>query len=193
MKNKILLHACCAPCLTAVHEKLVDNFDIDIFWYNPNIYPLEEEKKRLGELDRYAKSINANLIICPFDQRDVDNWNSAVVNYANLPEGQRRCSECIYFRMKKLVEFAKKEKYKRVGTTLSVSPRKNVMAINEAGKKASVAANVDFLEADFKKNDGYLRSVQISKDFGLYRQNYCGCTYSKNEVENRLNSKQING
>jgi len=91
--------------------------------------------------------------------------------------------------MKKLAEFAKKEKYKRVGTTLSVSPRKAALMINEAGKKASVINDVEFFEADFKKNNGYLRSVQISREFGLYRQNYCGCIYSKKEVESRLNSK----
>jgi len=182
MKSKILLHACCAPCLTAVHEKLVDNFDIDILWYNPNIYPLEEEQKRLGELKRYADIIKANLIVCPFNQQDVDRWQNTVVSYAHQPEGQRRCSECIYFRLKKLAEFAKKEKYKNIGSTLSVSPRKNAVVINERGKQAAQLNDLEFLEADFKKQDGYLRSVQISKEFELYRQNYCGCIYSKKDA-----------
>lgn len=190
MKKKLLLHACCAPCLTAVEERLRESFDIDILWYNPNIYPLEEEQKRLGELRRYANKIKANLIIHPNDQRDTEEWQSKVVNFSDEPEGRRRCQECIYFRLSKLAQFAKREKYKLLGTTLSVSPRKNSLVVNNAGKQTAVNNDLEFLEGDYKKQNGYLRSIELSKENGLYRQNYCGCIYSLRERDDRTEKLQ---
>jgi predicted adenine nucleotide alpha hydrolase (AANH) superfamily ATPase len=185
IKSKILLHACCAPCLTAAHDRLKSEYDIDIVWYNPNIYPVDEEKKRLAELRRYAGEVKANLIELPCNDDDIVEWKQSVVSFAHLPEGQRRCSECIYFRLNKMTKFAKKEKYKRVATTLTVSPKKSAILVNNALKKSSINAGLEYIEADFKKQNGYLKSIELSKAHNLYRQNYCGCEYSLSESKQK--------
>lgn len=178
MKKKLLLHACCAPCLTSVDERLTDLYDLDVFWFNPNIQPINEELKRLEELKKYTSLIRRELIIQNSTERDRQNWEDRVVDYQNEPEGQRRCRECIFFRMQMVAEFAKKEGYELFATTLTVSPRKSSLIVNTAGKMLSEKLEVPFLEADFKKQDGYLRSIQLSKEYDLYRQNYCGCRFS---------------
>lgn len=185
MKQKVLLHACCAPCLTAAHDRLKSEYDIDIIWYNPNIYPVDEEKKRLAELRRYAVEVKTNLIELPCDDGDIAEWKESVVSFAHLQEGQRRCSECIYFRLNKMTNFAKKEKYKRVATTLTVSPKKSALLVNNALKKSSINAGLEYIETDFKKQNGYLKSIELSKLHNLYRQNYCGCEYSLAESKQR--------
>ena len=181
---KLLLHTCCAPCLTAVEERLREAYAITLYWYNPNIYPQAEYDRRLAELERFSKIIQCELIIPPL-RDDRSQWERAVVDYAHEPEGQRRCQECILFRLQSTAAYAKEHGFAVFCTTLTVSPHKNAAVINNLGRKLGETYNIAFLEADFKKQDGYRRSIELSQEHGLYRQNYCGCRYSQQEQEAR--------
>ncbi|MFA7253868.1 MAG: epoxyqueuosine reductase QueH [Patescibacteria group bacterium] len=173
LKAKLLLHSCCAPCLTAVNGKIDADFDISILWYNPNIEPLEEHNKRLSVLQNFADETAIQLNNYKYDYREEnDKWHEAIAGFENEPEGGKRCEKCIEFRLQRTKELS--EKYDLFTTTLSVSPHKNAKFINEFGKKLSPK----YLKSDFKKENGYLRSIELSKEYELYRQNYCGCLYS---------------
>ena len=182
-KLKVLLHTCCAPCLTAVDEKLSDQFEPVIFWFNPNIEPKQEYEKRLGVLKEFTKKIGVELIES-MTKYEIDNaeWSAFVGGFANEPEGGKRCEKCIEFRLRKTAEKAKGLGLKFT-TTLSVSPHKNAESINKAGHDLSEQLGLEYLAANFKKENGHLRSIELSKKFNLYRQNYCGCRYSKNKTE----------
>jgi len=186
---KLLLHTCCAPCLSSVEEQLRAGYSIDVFWYNPNIYPADEYNRRLDELRRFGGILGREIIVHE-EPEDHNNWHSVTVDYANEPEGQRRCGFCIRFRLEKTVQVAARENYDIFTTTLSVSPHKNATVINQIGKELAESYSVPYLEADFKKNDGYLRSVELAKYYGLYRQPYCGCIYSMNETLARALAKK---
>jgi predicted adenine nucleotide alpha hydrolase (AANH) superfamily ATPase len=180
-KPKLLLHVCCAPCMSSVEERLREEFDLDIFWYNPNIDTKDEHDKRLSEVRRLSDIVKKKLIIPSLEKSDLDGWEAAVVDYHNEPEGQRRCKECAIYRLNKVARYAKDEHYDLFATTLTVSPHKSPIVINPAGLLASAQYRVPFLEADFKKKDGFLRSVQLSKQYQLYRQDYCGCRFSRRD------------
>ena len=187
---KLLLHACCAPCSSAVLEKLSQFFDITIFYYNPNIYPEAEYQRRLNELKQFLTKFKPsqnpiNLIEAEYKPEDF----YAAVNTENEPELAKeaergeRCRRCYLFRMQKAFEFAKTNTFDYFTTTLSISPYKDAEKINAIGEMLQQPEGPAYLYADFKKGNGFLRSLQLSEEYGLYRQDYCGCVFSR---ENKL-------
>ncbi|MBP3431470.1 MAG: epoxyqueuosine reductase QueH [Clostridia bacterium] len=174
--KKMLLHSCCGPCSTVVIERLKDDYDLTIFYCNPNIEPLEEYEKRKVEQQKVC-----SIMAVPFLDFDYDNagWRKFVEGLENEKEGEARCTKCFQFRLLKTAEFAKKNGFEIFASTLSVSPHKNTNVINEVGNEISKKFEIEFLPESFKKKDGYLRSINLSKEFDLYRQNYCGCLFSK--------------
>ncbi len=177
-KKKLLLHACCAPCSSFVITYLKDYFDITLFFYNPNITDLAEYNLRLAELKRFANNFGLQVVDIGHNQ---DEFYSAIKGLENEREGGSRCAICYNLRLEKCAEIAKNNGYDLFCSTLSISPLKNAKLINEIGEKLQTAYNVTYLFNDFKKKGGYLRSIELSKEYGLYRQNYCGCEYSKRE------------
>lgn len=180
IRPKLLLHSCCAPCSSYVIEYLSKYFDITIFYYNPNISPIEEYLKRKEEqirLIKEMKSINKlNIIDCDYDN---DIYEEMIKGLENEPERGNRCTVCFSLRLRKTAITAKEMEYDYFGTTLTVSPYKNSNLINEIGLDLQEELGVDYLVSDFKKKNGYKRSIELSKIHNLYRQNYCGCKYSK--------------
>lgn len=173
-KKKLLIHACCGPCSTSVLELLNKYFLIDVLYYNPNIYPEEEYKKRLNAL----KKVSKNIISFSYDR---DLFTNLVKGLETEKEGGLRCYKCIEARLRKTATYAKENGYDFFTTTLSVSPHKNSKMINEIGYKLEKEYNIKYLYSDFKKKEGYKRSITLSKDLNLYRQTYCGCKYSIKE------------
>ena len=179
MKPSLLLHSCCAPCSSAVLERLADEFSITIYYYNPNIdTPLEfmrrnEELSKLNEL-----GIEFDVIT---EDYNPDEYNKAVQGLENLGEGSRRCYECYKLRMRKTAKYATENDFDLFTTTLSVSPYKKSDWIHEIGVECEKLFGVKYLDEDFKKKDGYKRSLELSRELKLYRQDYCGCKYSKEE------------
>lgn len=178
MKKKMLLHSCCGPCSTSVIEKLKDDFDLTIFYYNPNIYPQEEYIKRLEEQKKYVSLTHPEIKIIDGEYTDSQKFLNAYQGLEECKEGGERCKTCIFLRMQKTAEYAKKNGFEIFATTLSVSPHKNAQLINELGKQLEQENNIEYLISDFKKQDGYLNSIKLSKQYNLYRQKYCGCKYS---------------
>ena len=181
-KKRLLLHSCCAPCSSHVITFLTNYFDITILYYNPNISPISEYKKRKEEQIRLIKSIKTknklDIIDCDYDN---DIYEEKIKGYENCPERGARCTICFDLRLRKTAEIAKENNYDYFCTTLTVSPYKNSKLINEIGEKLSKEIGVNWLYSDFKKEDGYKKSIILSKEYNLYRQNYCGCKYSKRE------------
>lgn len=179
-KKKLLLHSCCGPCSTACIERLTKYFDITILYYNPNIEPIEEyEKRKQNQIEfiKNYKSINK----LDFMDSDYENeiYRSSVKGLENEKEGGARCNKCYYLRMEYTAKKALENSYDFFGTTLTVSPYKHSKTINEIGKYLSCKYNIKFLYSDFKKEEGYKRSVELAKEYNLYRQDYCGCLFSK--------------
>ena len=179
-KPKLLLHACCGPCSSYVVEYLSKYFDITIYYYNPNIYPKEEYERRLNELIKFMGIFNNNIKVIEEIYNEED-YNSAVKNLEHLGEKSIRCYNCYEFRMDKAAKFAKENNYDYFTTTLSISPHKNSKWINEIGSLLEQKCDIKYLYSDFKKKEGYKRSLELSKEYNLYRQDYCGCKYSKKE------------
>ena len=178
MKKKLLLHSCCGPCSTSVIEKLKDEYDITIYYYNPNIFPQEEYLKRLDEQKRYIKESCQDIKVVDGKYDDNSKYEDFVKGFEGCPEGGDRCKLCFEFRLRQVAIYAKENNFELFGTTLSVSPHKSAKLINEIGLTMQDKYGVDFLVADFKKQDGYLKSIQLSKKYNLYRQQYCGCRFS---------------
>lgn len=174
--NKLLLHSCCGPCSSSVIERLKDYFDITILYYNPNIEPIEEYLKRKEEQIRLLNELNIKFM-------DIDYLNeeyrSKVVGYEKEPENGLRCHICYRLRLEKTAKIAKENNFDYFATTLTVSPYKNAKVINELGLELQNKYNINYLLSDFKKEDGYKRSIELSKKYNLYRQDYCGCLFSK--------------
>ena len=178
--NKLLLHACCAPCSSYVLEYLTNFFDITILYYNPNIYPKEEFDKRYQELSRLIKDLPHNNSISLIEGRyDYNEFLNIAKGLESVPEGGERCFKCYELRMREAAKYAKEHNFDYFTTTLSISPYKNSNKLNEIGKKLEDELGVKYLYADFKKKNGYKRSIELSREYNLYRQDYCGCIYSK--------------
>lgn len=176
----LLLHSCCAPCSSSVMERLTDYFDITVYYYNPNISPEQEYVKRKEEQKRLLALFDSTHRLDFLDvDYDAGSFDDIARGLENEPEGGRRCLKCYELRLRKTAETAKKLGFDFFGTTLSVSPYKNAAALNTIGDDEAKRFGVSFLTADFKKKNGYLRSIQLSKKYGLYRQNFCGCRFSK--------------
>ena len=180
IRPRLLLHSCCAPCSSYVLDYLYKWFDITVYYYNPNIYPYDEYIKRKNEQLRLIKEFN--LEGKKFDFIDADyNCDTFIKLSEGLesePEGQNRCHKCYELRLKRTAECAKEYNYDFFATTLTVSPYKNAQIINNIGAKIEAQFGVKYLYSDFKKKNGYLRSIELSKQYNLYRQNYCGCMFS---------------
>jgi predicted adenine nucleotide alpha hydrolase (AANH) superfamily ATPase len=181
-KPKLLLHACCAPCSSHCLFLLEKYFDITIFYSNDNIYPEEEFDKRLDEIEKFTNKLpfKVNVISNGYKPMDYDN---AILGLEELGEKSKRCYMCCKERLEKTAIKAKEEGYEYFSTTLSISPYKITRWINEIGRDLEEKYNIKYLDSDFKKECGYLHSIELSKEYGLYRQDYCGCKYSIKEME----------
>lgn len=181
-KKKILLQSCCAPCSTAVIERLAEEYNITIFYYNPNIYPEDEYIKRKGEEIKYIEIWNQKHPENPIELLDCDyepaEFYKAVQGFENEREGGARCAICFKLRLSKTATLAKENGYDIFGTTLTVSPHKNAELINSIGISIEKEKGIPFLVSNFKKQNGYKRSVELAKENNLYRQNYCGCEFA---------------
>lgn len=174
-KKKLLLHCCCAPCSSACLERLAGSFEISVLFYNPNIED-EEYFKRKAELVRFIRETGyAEIIDC---DHDTSEFYSAVKGLESEKEGGARCKVCFKLRLEKTAEIAKQNNFDYFSTTLTLSPLKNAPLINEIGESLQTE-KVKWLYCDFKKRGGYLRSLELSKKHNLYRQNYCGCVFSR--------------
>lgn len=175
---KLLLHSCCGPCSTTCISFLTNYFDITVFYYNPNIEPKEEYEKRKREqikfLNNFKPVHELKFLDCDYDNEAFENIAKGL---ENEKEGGARCSKCFELRLRKTAKVAKSKGYEYFGTTLTVSPHKNSQVINTIGKMIMEEENISFLFSDFKKHDGYKKSIELSREYDLYRQNYCGCSY----------------
>ncbi|MCM1544324.1 MAG: epoxyqueuosine reductase QueH [Ruminococcus sp.] len=178
----LLLHSCCAPCSSYCLEYLSQFFSITIFYYNPNIHPESEYRHRVEEQKRLISQLPAKHKISFIEGSfDPNEFYSAVKGLENEPEGGKRCFACYRLRLAKAAEIAKENGFDYFTTTLSISPLKNAEKINEIGEEIAEESGVKHLPSDFKKKNGYKRSIELSREYNLYRQNYCGCVFSKNE------------
>ncbi len=174
--KKLLLHSCCGPCSSSVIERLKPDFDITVIYYNPNIEPEEEYLKRKAEQIKLLKILAVKYL-------DIDYLNNEfkakIVGRENDPENSFRCFICYELRLAKTAQIAREKGFDYFCTTLSVSPYKNSKIINEIGLKLAQEYKIDYLVSDFKKEEGYKRSIELAKEYDLYRQDYCGCLFSK--------------
>ena len=178
-KPKLLLHSCCGPCSTEVIDFLKDYFEITVFYYNPNIEPVEEYLHRKTEQIRFLKEYKeaeVDFLDCDYDN---SSFKEIAKGLEHEKEGGARCNKCFYLRMYETAKKAKDLGFAFFGTTLTVSPHKNSMIINEIGEHISGYLKISYIYGDFKKNDGYKKSIEFSKIYNLYRQDYCGCLYGK--------------
>ncbi len=177
---RLMLHSCCAPCSSYVIEYLNPYFNITVLYYNPNISPVEEYEKRKAEQIRFIKEFDSvnPVHICDCDY-DGKKYEEAIKGLENEPEGGLRCVKCFYLRLEETAKTAKKLNFDYFCTTLSISPLKNAELLNKIGKNLSEKYDIKYLPSDFKKREGYKRSVELSKKYNLYRQNFCGCVYSE--------------
>ena len=199
IKPRLLLHSCCAPCSSYVMEYLREHFRITVFYYNPNITSKEEYDYRLSEEKRLIEAYNRQvetqdfegmnstpkaekieILECPYDP---ENYLKAVKGYENCPEGGDRCGICFEMRLRKTAEAAREGGYDCFTTTLTISPLKNDARLNEIGERVGAEYGIAFLPSDFKKKNGFKRSIELSAQFDLYRQNYCGCGFSKRQAQ----------
>ena len=179
---KLLLHSCCAPCSSYCMEYLSKYFDITLYFYNPNISKPEEFDKRANELTRLVNSMPLtrpiNVVIEHYEPKE---FYEIAKGLENEPERGKRCEKCFKLRLKCSAQYAQKNNFDYFTTTLSISPHKDAQLLNEIGKELSMKYNIPYLFSDFKKKNGYKRSIELSTEYNLYRQNYCGCIYSYKE------------
>ena len=181
---KLFLHSCCAPCSSYVLEYLSEYFEITVFYYNPNIYPPREYEERAREQKRFIEQFPARYPISYVEGKyDTKRFYEMAKGLEHIPEGGERCFRCYELRMREAAMLAKEGGYDFFTTTLSISPLKNAQKLNEIGEALQSELGIRHLPSDFKKKGGYQRSTQLSKEYELYRQNYCGCVFSKNERE----------
>ena len=184
---RLLLHSCCAPCSSYVLEYLSDYFEITVFYYNPNISPAEEYEKRAAEQQHLIRELPAkhpiHLVVGAYEP---ERFYAVSRGLEQVPEGWERCFRCFRLRLEEAAKMAAEGGFDYFATTLTISPLKNAQKLNEIGEELSELYKVEHLPSDFKKKNGYKRSVELSALYGLYRQNYCGCVFSKRDAEERL-------
>ena len=187
-KKKLLLHSCCAPCSSTCLERLKEQFEISVFYYNPNIDDEEEYEKRKAEQVRFlALTDSGKLVDCAHDKQAFTKMSQGL---ENEPERGKRCYLCYELRLRETARVAKELGFSWFCTTLSLSPYKNAEWLNEIGVRVGEEYGVNYLVSDFKKRGGYLRSVELSEEYGLYRQDFCGCEFSKRQRERETLSKR---
>ncbi len=178
--KKLLLHVCCGPCAIYVAQKLSEDYQVTLFFYNPNIYPEAEYQKRLTEVKRWVYKEGFELIEGQFNQ---DYWLEKVKGLENEPEGGRRCSVCYQMRLEESARYAKENGFDCLATTLTIGRNKKADVINPLGVKVALKFGLKFIEEDWKKKGGQEEACRLSKEEDMYRQDYCGCEFS---VEDRL-------
>lgn len=180
---KLLLHSCCAPCSSYVLEYLSQYFEITVFYYNPNIYPESEYTKRIWEQQKLIDELPAkhpiSFMAGPYDK---ERFYEMASGLEHVKEGGARCMKCYELRLREAAKIAKNAGFDYFTTTLSISPLKKAERLNEIGQRLGEEYEVEYLLSDFKRKNGYKRSIELSKIYGLYRQDYCGCEFS---MENR--------
>lgn len=181
---RLLLHTCCAPCSSSVIKKLAEYFEITVFYYNPNIDTTEEYQKRKEEQIRFLKEIegkcSVSFLDCDYEKEEFEKISKGL---EKEKEGGARCPKCFQLRLEKTAKTAKEQGFDYFGTSLTVSPYKNAEILNKIGESLSNKYQISFLYSDFKKKNGYKESIELSKKYQLYRQDYCGCIYSRQERE----------
>lgn len=177
-RPSLLLHACCAPCASHELTFLPDYFDVTVYYYNPNITEAAEREKRYLELERLIGAMCPTVGLLE-GAADSEKFLSLASGLESAPEGGMRCAKCFKLRLEETARRAKEEGYDYFATTLTLSPLKNPMLINDLGEALAEKYGVKYLASDFKKEGGYQHSIELSKEYDLYRQNYCGCPFSK--------------
>lgn len=186
-ENKVptlFLHSCCAPCSSYCLEYLAEYFYITLFYYNPNISPQIEYEKRVEEQKRFVEDLNKKVtysIKLIEGNYDPERFYEMAKGMEEIPEGGERCFACYELRLREAAIYAKERNFDYFTTTLTISPLKNAQKLNEIGNRLGEEYSIAYLPSDFKKKNGYKRSIELSKEYNLYRQNYCGCIYSKME------------
>ncbi|OUQ36871.1 epoxyqueuosine reductase QueH [Faecalibacterium sp. An121] len=182
-RPRLLLHACCGPCSSAVLEQLCQHFEITILYYNPNIWPDAEYHRREQELERFVAQAHPLGVTVVEDRYDPREFYEAARGLEDEPERGRRCTACYRLRMRRAAQYAAQHGFDWFTTTLSISPHKDAARINQIGQELAAEYGVPHLPSDFKKKNGYLRSLQLSAEYGLYRQDYCGCIFSARQSQ----------
>lgn len=182
--KKLLIHACCAPCSTACLERVVPYFNTTVYFYNPNMDTAEEYFKRAEEERRFLKEAYGDSVGLVIENYRSEEFYKIAEGEENAPEGGSRCTKCFNLRLTETAKYAKEHSFDCISTTLTVSPYKNAPLLNEVGERVAKENGVEWIYCDFKKKNGFLRSTELSQRFGLYRQNYCGCVFSKNRINN---------
>lgn len=180
--KRLLLHSCCAPCSSYVMEYLSNYFEITVFYFNPNISPEEEYRYRAEEEKRLIASMPLSYPVHFLEGKyEPERFFALAAGYEKMKEGGERCFRCYEMRLRETAILAKKDNFDYFTTTLTISPLKNAEKLNQIGAALSAEYGVPYLFSDFKKKNGYQRSIELSREYGLYRQNYCGCVFSKRE------------
>jgi len=175
MKEKLLLHTCCAPCSVYVISQLANDYDLTVYFYNPNIFPEEEYLQRLAEVKDHCQTKNIKHVEADYLTK---KWFNYIAGYENEPERGQRCDLCFLHRLGQVAEYAKDNKFDWFTTTLTMGRQKNSFKVMEAGRKAEDKYRIKFLAIDFKKNFGIQISDWLAKQMDFYKQNYCGCVFS---------------
>lgn len=184
---RLLLHSCCAPCSSYCISCLAEHFHVTVFYYNPNIYPPEEYTMRVQEQERFIQEFPTRYPVQFVEgSYDSNRFYEMAKGMENLPEGGERCFACYRLRLSETAAYAKEHGYDFFTTTLSISPLKNAEKLNEIGAELEKEYGVSYLFSDFKKKDGYKKSTEISKEYHMYRQYYCGCVYSKRDRDREI-------
>ena len=191
-RPRLLLHSCCAPCSSAVLERLTDWFDLTVFYYNPNIAPEEEFLRRAEEQRRLIAELpHAHEIQFRCGEYESEAFEALARGLEDMPEGGERCTRCFRLRLGKTAALAAREGFDYFTTTLSISPLKDAQRLNAIGGELAEQFGVAYLFSDFKKKNGYKRSCELSLQYGLYRQNYCGCRFSQMEREKKKITEEL--
>ncbi len=186
-KPRLLLHVCCAPCSSSVLERLAPSARVTAFFDNPNLDSQQEYDRRAQEEQRFARQSGlAQVVVMPYDP---EAFLEAAAGLEDAPEGGERCRACFRLRLARAAQYAKEQGFDLFTTTLTVSPLKNAAMLNAIGQEMGEKYGVPFLPSDFKKKEGYKRSTELSKEYDLYRQDYCGCVFSKNERDKRVRAQ----